>query len=233
MPTSDTGGCTKLTEFATPGWRLSLRTYSHQYDSPRDETPTAATVGVKRLPAVSVRMTDDWADRLRQNRAEKDEFFDEHPQSPIPPEERDEFDGLNYFDPDPTYRVEATVTVHEEPEPVEMETTGGRPVRYLHVATLSFDIDGESHELQAYQQASDDDGLFIPFRDKTTGQQSYKQGRYMELESEERLADGDTVTLDFNLAYAPFCAYSETFSCPLPPEANWLESAIEAGERTR
>jgi len=177
-------------------------------------------------------MTDDYAERLRQNRTEKDEFFAEHPQSPIPPEEREAFDGLRYFDPDPASRVEATVTRHEEPDPVGMETTDGRTVRYLHVVTFSFEVDGETHELRGYRQAGDDPGqLFIPFRDKTTGQQTYKQGRYMELETEEELTDGTTAVLDFNLAYAPFCAYSETFSCPLPPEANWLDAAIEAGER--
>jgi len=178
-------------------------------------------------------MTDDYVQRLRRNRDEKDEFFAEHPQSPIPPEEREAFDGLAYFDPDPTYRVEATVTVHDDPDPVEMETTDGRVVRYLHVVTFEFDVDGETARLQGYRQAGDDPGqLFVPFRDKTTGQQSYAKGRYMELEHEGELADGDTVTLDFNLAYAPFCAYSDTFSCPLPPEANWLDVAVEAGERT-
>jgi len=178
-------------------------------------------------------MTDDYADELRRNRAEKDDFFAEHPQSPIPPEERAAFDGLSYFDPDPAYRVEASVARHDEPEPVEMETTDGRVVRYLHVVTFEFDIGGDAATLQGYRQAGDDPGqLFVPFRDKTTGQQTYKQGRYMELEHDGELADGETVTLDFNLAYAPFCAYSDTFSCPLPPEDNWLDVAVEAGERT-
>jgi len=178
-------------------------------------------------------MTHDYAEELRRNRAEKDDFFAEHPQSPIPPEKREGFDGLSYFDPDPAYRVEASVTCHDEPEPVEMETTDGRVVRYLHVVTVAFDIDGEAATLQGYRQAGDDPGqLFVPFRDKTTGQQTYKQGRYMELEHDGELADSETVTLDFNLAYAPFCAYSDTFSCPLPPEANWLDLAIEAGERS-
>jgi uncharacterized protein (DUF1684 family) len=179
-------------------------------------------------------MADTWADQLQENRAEKDQFFAEHPQSPIPPEQRDEFDGLNYFDPGETYRVEATVTRYDDPEPIEMETTDGRTVRYLRVVRFEFDIDGEACELHGYRQAGDDsEGLFVPFRDKTTGQQTYKQGRYIELELEEQLEDGDTVPLDFNLAYAPFCAYSETFSCPLPPEENWLDVAIEAGERVR
>ncbi|SMO56595.1 DUF1684 domain-containing protein [Halorubrum cibi] len=172
-----------------------------------------------------------YADRLAANREEKDDFFAEHPQSPIPPEHREGFDGLEYFPPDPDYRVEATVTVHDEPEPVEMETTASNPVRYLRVVTFSFEIDGEELELAGYRQEGDDGAIFVPFRDKTTGQQTYHQGRYMELEPDEELGDGDAVVVDFNLAYNPFCAYSETFACPLPPEENWLEIVVPAGER--
>jgi uncharacterized protein (DUF1684 family) len=175
---------------------------------------------------------DAWAAELRAKREEKDDFFAEHPQSPIPPEERDAFEGLSYFPPDPDYRVEATVTVHDEPEPVEMETTAETVVRYLRVVTFAFDIGGDTYTLAGYRQERDDSNtLFVPFRDKTTGQQTYHGGRYMELEPDQELADSDTVTLDFNLAYTPFCAYSDTFACPLPPEENWLEIPIEAGER--
>ena len=182
-------------------------------------------------------MTDDAAsgypgdEQYVSKRTEKDEFFAEHPQSPIPPEHRDDFEGLDYFPPDPDYRVEATVTVHDEPEPVEMETTASNPVRYLRVVTFAFDVRGEEHALAGYRQEGDEGAIFVPFRDKTTGQQTYHQGRYMELEPDGELADGDVVTLDFNLAYNPFCAYSETFACPLPPEENWLEIVVPAGER--
>ncbi|WP_436902721.1 DUF1684 domain-containing protein [Halovenus halobia] len=167
---------------------------------------------------------------LRANRAEKDEFFADHPQSPIPPEKREEFDGLAYFDPDPEYRVEATVTVISEPEEVEMETSDGRQITYRRPFRFEFEIDGETYELSGYRRDADDP-IFVPFRDKTTGQQSYKDGRYMELEHEEELTDGTSIDIDFNLAYSPFCAYSETFSCPLPPEENWLDTTISAGER--
>jgi uncharacterized protein (DUF1684 family) len=177
-------------------------------------------------------MDKSYVAELDAKRAEKDQFFAEHPQSPVPPGERETFDGLAYFDPDPAYRVEATVTRHDDPEPVEMDTSDGRTVRYLRVATLAFELDGTAHELAAYQQASEDSRtLFVPFRDKTTGQQTYDGGRYMELEPEEELADGATVPLDFNLAYVPFCAFSETFSCPRPPAENWLETTIPAGEQ--
>ncbi|WP_101295021.1 DUF1684 domain-containing protein [Halegenticoccus soli] len=166
-------------------------------------------------------------------RDEKDAFFAEHPQSPIPPAERDGFEGLSYFDPDPTYRIGATARVHDRPDPVEMETTSGPNVRYLRVVTFEFELRGDDRTLAAYrQEEAEGRTLFVPFRDKTTGQETYRGGRYMEFEPERDLGDGDETVLDFNLAYQPFCAYSDTFSCPLPPEENWLEAAIRAGERT-
>ncbi|WIV66016.1 DUF1684 domain-containing protein [Natrialbaceae archaeon AArc-T1-2] len=182
---------------------------------------------------------DRWRADLEAKREEKDQFFADHPQSPIPPGERDAFDGLEYFDPDPDYRVTATVAVHDDPEPVPMDTTSGREVRYVRVATLEFDLERDdpdledgAFEIHAYQQERpEEEPYFVPFRDKTTGQQSYEGGRYMELEADRDLETGDEIVLDFNLAYTPFCAYSETFDCPLPPEENWLEVAIAAGER--
>jgi hypothetical protein len=177
--------------------------------------------------------TDDYTERLRENRAEKDRAFAEDRASPLPPAEREDFDGLDYFAPAPDYRVEATVTVHDDPEPVDMETSDDRTVRYLRVATLTFELDGDTHTLYAYRQAgAAGDELFVPFRDKTTGQQTYRGGRYMELAPDRALADGDRIPLDFNLAYTPFCAFSDAFSCPLPPEENWLETTVPAGERT-
>jgi uncharacterized protein (DUF1684 family) len=176
---------------------------------------------------------DDWADRLRANRAEKDQFLAQHRQSPIPPEDREDFDGLEYFDPDPDYRVEATVTVHDDPEQLDLDTSDGRSIRYDRVVTFTFDLGGERRELHGYRRPDEDSRtVFVPFRDKTTGQQTYEGGRYMELEPDRTLEDGDDVTVDFNLAYTPFCAFSDSFSCPLPPEENWLETTVAAGERT-
>ncbi|MFC4436113.1 MULTISPECIES: DUF1684 domain-containing protein [Natrialbaceae] len=181
---------------------------------------------------------DEWRDELESKRAEKDEFFAEHPQSPIPPEDRDGFDGLEYFSPDSDYRVAATATVHDDPEVVLMDTTADREMRYLRTVTLEFelerddeDLEDGTFELAGYQlESPDEEPIFIPFRDKTTGQQSYRGGRYMELAPDRDLETGDELVVDFNLAYTPFCAYSETFDCPLPPEENWLEIAIPAGE---
>jgi uncharacterized protein (DUF1684 family) len=172
----------------------------------------------------------EYEQALKRKRAEKNEFFDTHRQSPIPPEKRDAFDGLAYFEPDPEYRVDADVTRFADPEEVELETSDGRTVAYERVFEFEFEVDEETHTLAGYRQQSDD-SIFVPFRDKTTGQQTYKDGRYLDLEVEGRLGNGDSITIDFNLAYSPFCAYSETFSCPLPPEGNWLETTVPAGER--
>lgn len=142
-------------------------------------------VGDKRNPLQSRRLTDgmstlddvdQWREELESKRDEKDEFFADHPQSPIPPEEREEFDGLDYFDPDPDYRVAATATVHDDPEVVLMDTTAGREMRYLRVATLEFaleradeELEDGTFELNAYQlESPNEEPLFVPFRDKTT-----------------------------------------------------------------
>jgi hypothetical protein len=190
----------------------------------------------------------DWAADLRERRREKDAFLADHPQSPVPPGAREGFDGLDYYPPDPDYRVEATVTVHDDPEPVELEASAGPPVRYLRVVSLSMDLpsaggegEGESESesedaavtLAGLRQEGDgaDEPVFVPFADATTGETTYAGGRYLELHPERPLEDGETVPVDFNLAYTPFCAFSETFACPLPPESNRLSVAVEAGER--
>jgi len=177
---------------------------------------------------------ETWRAELETNREEKDEFFGSHPHSPVPTAERDEFEGLDYFEPDPEYRVTATLHLVDADDDAvaRMETTTGGEQRYLKVAELTFELDGETRSLAAYRQESEErESLFVPFRDKTTGQETYGAGRYMELEAEGELADGQEIPVDFNLAYNPFCAYSEQYACPLPPEENWLETTVQAGER--
>ena len=180
---------------------------------------------------------DSWREELESYRERKDEKFEEPHSSPLGPEGRREFDGLAYFDPNPDYRVEATVELDESDETVSMETTADGEQLYERAALLRFEIPdqhGESatHTLVGYRRVDQEEGsLFIPFRDKTTGQQTYPSGRYMELHYDGALEDGVAFTLDFNLAYSPFCAYSGAYECPLPPQENWLEVAIPAGER--
>jgi len=178
-----------------------------------------------------------WREELVSYRAQKDEKFEEPHSSPLGPDARRDFDGLEYFEPNPDYRVEATVELDGSDETVTMETSTDGEQLYERAARLRFavpDQRGEETEqtLVGYRRVDQSEGsLFVPFRDKTTGQQTYPGGRYIELHYDGNLEDDVTFTLDFNLAYNPFCAYSGAYECPLPPQENWLDVAIPAGER--
>jgi uncharacterized protein (DUF1684 family) len=171
----------------------------------------------------------DWRERVREFRAEKDDFFASHDQSPIPPADREGFDGLDFFDPDPAFRVTARYSPVADAEPVELETTQGPPAEYTRAAVLGFDLDGDHHTLTAFH-VEGEDTLFVPFTDATNGDETYDRGRYLDVDPEDA-DDGDPIALDFNLAYNPFCAYSEHFSCALAPNDNHVPVAVEAGER--
>ena len=175
---------------------------------------------------------DAWRRELQRERREKDRFLAEHPHSPVPPERRDAVEGLDYYHPDPSLRVRATVETHDDPEHLEMETTTGEIREYAHVVTLQFEIEGTEATLAGYDRVDGDEpGLFVPFRDATSGEETYGAGRYLELDADPPYADGDTVVVDFNGAYSPFCAFSDEYSCPLPPTENWLDVQVRAGER--
>ncbi|MCL1600234.1 MAG: DUF1684 domain-containing protein [Actinomycetia bacterium] len=163
---------------------------------------------------------------LLQDRKDKDEFFKLSPYSPIPAQDQGTFTGLSYFDPNP----DLVFTVELEPvEPTEItiHTTTGDTRIYHRIATATVEIDETPVSLAIY--SSGDDSLFLPFRDSTSGRKSYGAGRYLDIDPNE---DG-TMTIDFNYAYAPFCAYSDQFSCALPPQENWMTVSVKAGERTR
>jgi uncharacterized protein (DUF1684 family) len=177
-------------------------------------------------------MTSDWRERIRQGRVEKDEAFSEHPSSPIPDAERDSFEGLDYFSIDEDYRFRVPLYEHDEKERVTVSTSTEGEREYLRWGEFRFEIDGEEVTLHAYKSDRDDPRLWVPFRDATSGEESYGAGRYLDLEPDEhRTADGEWI-LDFNEAYNPTCAYSERYECPLPPTVNWLDVPVEAGEKT-
>jgi len=173
---------------------------------------------------------ESYAERVREERRKKDEFFAEHPRSPIPQSDRAEFSGLNYFDPDTAYRIEAALHEHDDPERITVETTQDGVREYDNVGEFRTSVDGEDVTIQAYRSPGDEYRLWVPFRDETNGEWTYPAGRYLDLEDpDDRTDDGDWV-LDFNEAYNPYCAYSEAYECPLVPMDNWLDVEIPAGE---
>jgi uncharacterized protein (DUF1684 family) len=165
-----------------------------------------------------------YIDTLEFDRAEKDRFFRSSPHSPIA--DRVNFAGLAYYPPDPAYRYELALDRADQPDPLTFQTSTGDERTYHRIGTVDFVVDGEAATLALYQ-ADHHDELFLPFRDATSGSETYGAGRYLE---PELLSDG-RVLLDFNLAYNPFCAYSDAYSCPLPPFENHLTIPIRAGEK--
>jgi uncharacterized protein (DUF1684 family) len=163
--------------------------------------------------------------QLTAFRAAKDRFFKEHPQSPLTDEQRDSFTGLRYFPEQPALRLALPVEPFAEDAAIELQTSTGDTRAYRRLGTLRFTVEGQEASLMLF--ADEAGGLFLPFADALAGQETYGAGRYLE---PEPLGDG-RVLLDFNLAYNPYCAYNEEWSCPLTPPENRLKVAIRAGER--
>ena len=160
---------------------------------------------------------------LTDFRAAKDDFF-AGPHSPI--EHDGPFPGLAYFPETADLRFELKVEPVEESS-LSIGTSDGQSRTYDRAGTVRFVMDGTEVQLTLLSHGSDG-GYFLPFRDATSGKETYGAGRYLDLEPGE----GSTVTIDFNLAYNPYCAYSDAYSCPLPPTENWLQIPITAGELT-
>lgn len=163
------------------------------------------------------------ADQLTAYRANKDEFLGTSSHSPLPTGKRDGFDGLRYYPPNPALVFDLEIEPSDGSR-IQVQTSDGAIREYQKAGSVNFRVDGEPARLTLYDTGHD--GLFVPFRDATSGAATYGAGRYLDLRPHR---DG-TVILDFNLAYNPFCAYNSAYSCPLPPHENWLEVPIVAGE---
>lgn len=176
-----------------------------------------------------------YTEAVNEYRARKDEAFATSPDSPISEEDRNgEFSGLSYFPPDEAYRVVARVVPFARQDVVQLGSTKGDVRPQVRFAELLFSLNGQDVRLTGFQDVDPENGdeLFVPFRDATTGKESYGAGRYIEVEVEQGQDGKLTSILDFNLAYNPWCAYNIDYSCTLPPVENTLPVAVRAGERT-
>jgi uncharacterized protein len=168
----------------------------------------------------------------RHWREQRDALFATHPQSAIPGEQRAAFEGLAYFDHDPSWRVTASV----EPtagDPLAINHSAGGATTARMFALAHFTRDGAEHTLPLYWLEEYSGGLFLPFRDGTSGAETYG-GRYLLDTAKGADLGGpeqSQLVLDFNYAYHPSCAHNPEWSCPLAPRENWLDVSIRAGER--
>jgi len=179
----------------------------------------------------SVMNLSEWRARLESERKQKDWFFAVNPRSPIPPGKREDFGGLEYYPPNSECRFELKLHEYNEKKTLRMTATSGGEQEYIRWGEFRFRLGGEEYRLQAYKRDPREQRLFVPFRDATSGRETYGAGRYIDLDPERHSVDGGRWILDFNEAYNPFCAYSKAYTCPLTPLENWLDIPIEAGEK--
>ena len=153
----------------------------------------------------------------------------EHPQSPIRPERRAAFTGLDHWPYDPAMRFQASVEP-AEPERLIAHSLDGDPYPLDRIGRVRLPLG----ELEVYWIQVYGGGIFIPFRDATSGTDSYGAGRYLldTIKGADLGGSADRLILDFNYAYNPSCAYDPRWSCPLAPAGNWLQVPVKAGERT-
>jgi len=160
-------------------------------------------------------------------RAVRDELFRSHPQSALPPEGRAAFRGLPYRDYDPAFAFTAVVRPLPR-ERYDVDTSTGGLIRFVRVGTVDLPI-GTLEVLWLDEYSG---GVFLPFRDATSGKTTYGGGRYLldTAKGADLGSIGDALILDFNFAYHPSCVYDPKWVCPLAPLANRLTAAVEAGE---
>jgi uncharacterized protein (DUF1684 family) len=161
---------------------------------------------------------------LSQFRAAKDDFFETDPHSPLTIEQRETFEGLNYFPENSALRLELPIEAFETKELFQIQTSTGDVQVYHRYGKIRFEVEGEPAELTIYDN---EHGLFLPFVDSLAGKKTYGAGRYLE----PHILPNGELLVDFNLAYNPYCAYNELYSCPLTPWENRLKVPIRAGEK--
>ena len=151
--------------------------------------------------------------------------------SPLPDRYRKDFEGLAFFEPNTNYVVKAKLVLTPEALPFLMPTTTDRKSEEVVYGIAHFQLNGKEHRLEIYQnkelmlQEEHKDYLFLPFTDKTNGEETYSGGRYIDL----AIPNGDSIIIDFNKAYNPYCAYNKKYSCPIVPNVNAMDTRVMAG----
>jgi hypothetical protein len=169
--------------------------------------------------------------RVLEWRKERDEFFRTHQRSPLTPSMKRDFKSLKYYPFNSKYiflgQIERYIFHINNPKYyATFLTNKGTNKRYIRYGKFHFNLDGKKYTIEIYKSILSDN-LFIPFKDKTNGKESYEGGRYIDAE----ILEGYKMILEFNMAYHPSCAYNDNFICVLPPKENTLDIEIRAGEK--
>jgi uncharacterized protein len=175
--------------------------------------------------------TQSYVEQINKERTDKDDFMRNADSSPFA-SAKDAFTSLKYFAPDLKFRIQASLTPISKKEIITLTTNTGDGQSYVKYAWADFDLDNLHHRLlilENIEPGPEQGNLFLAFADQTSANETYGAGRYLDV---KKVPGANTILLDFNKAYNPYCAYSEKFICPFPPKENILIAAIRAGEKT-
>ena len=168
--------------------------------------------------AIYLKAAKDFQYKMNVNFADKKS-------SPLTKKDFQKFSSLEFFPIQEKYRVKANFEETPNEKPFDMLTTTSRLAKYVQFGIANFSIDNKQLTLRVYQNVEGEKHLFLPYLDNTNGQESYSGGRYIELSYPKE----DTIIIDFNQSYNPYCAYNQKYSCPIPPRENFIDIEIKAG----
>ena len=166
--------------------------------------------------------------KLQKARQDKNLMLKNNPQGPIPEEDRPFFKRLRYYPINENYAIYAILEAPLRPDTIQLATSDGK-VQYLELAgKVQFDWQNKPYRLTAFKYLDKElpNTLFVPFTDETSAIETYGAGRYLDIPHNPN----QELIIDFNTAYNPYCAYNESFTCPLPPRENHLDFEVKAGE---
>lgn len=169
-----------------------------------------------------------YLERVRLERREKNRGFVMSEESPLTPEMKASFKGLAYFEPDENWVLAGDFLPAREADTLELALNTGGTEKIIREGAVRFQVDGKMYALVCFRNPyASDTSLFIPFKDETSGIETYGGGRYLDAVRDQKGA----VLLDFNQAYNPFCVYNEKYTCIIPPIENNLKLKVLAGEK--
>lgn len=167
--------------------------------------------------------------KLLEFRKQKDEAWKNNKESPLTEEQKRDFKGLYYFPPNPSlgFELELDKNIPDVGKKVVIKTTGGDEQIYLKAGKVKLNVDGKIVEAVVFEDPEQEQfQYYLLFRDQTTGNETYKNGRMLQIPKK-----GDKLVIDFNYAYNPYSSYNDNWDCPITPQENVLSVPIKAGEK--
>lgn len=170
-----------------------------------------------------------YLEKIEKERERQFKFIRFNIESPLTEEQKKDFKSLTFYEINPSYRVKARLVPIESKKVREVPLTDGSKEKYIEHSFAEFELGGKTNKLLLLQSIKETDmrNFFLAFADETSGRETYGGGRFLNVRQDGK----NSITIDFNLAYNPYCAYNPDYACPLPPKENLMTIAIEAGEK--